>query len=140
MNHISLASFLMVFSSLTALQVAKHSFRSLSRSATTSLSSSSSQPGRIFVLEYVYVPKILELRGPHRPEHLRLLNDLREAGRLLGAGPWSPPTGALFLFRGESPDVAKQFAEADPYVKNQLVTSYTIREWTVVVGDLLSEK
>ena len=38
------------------------------------------------------------------------------------------------IFRGESPRVAEDFAENDPYVTNGLVTSWRVRPWNVVVG------
>jgi uncharacterized protein YciI len=40
----------------------------------------------------------------------------------------------MLLFEGESPDVAKRFAEADPYVANGLVKHWEVRPWTTVVG------
>jgi uncharacterized protein YciI len=38
------------------------------------------------------------------------------------------------LFRGDSAAAAEQFAAADPYVQNGLVTRWRVREWTTVVG------
>ena len=40
----------------------------------------------------------------------------------------------MFLFRGSSPAAAEAFAAGDPYVKNGLVTTWRVREWTTVVG------
>jgi uncharacterized protein YciI len=42
--------------------------------------------------------------------------------------------GAVFLFRGDSPQAAEDFAKSDPYVLNGLVTRWWVREWTTVVG------
>jgi uncharacterized protein YciI len=39
------------------------------------------------------------------------------------------------LFQGESPEVARRFAESDPYVKNGLVARWRVRPWTTVVGE-----
>lgn len=88
-----------------------------------------------FALEYVYVSDILEKRGPYRAKHLELLENLVKEGKLLGAGPYSPPTGGLFLFRDETSASAEQFVADDPYVSAGLVTSHTIKEWTKVLGD-----
>ena len=32
---------------------------------------------------------------------------------------------------------AESFAQSDPYVQNGIVTDWTVREWSVVVGSLL---
>mgnify|MGYP001966549513 CR=1 FL=1 len=67
-----------------------------------------------------------------------MANDLREAGKILCAGPLSDATGAIFIFKGTQMD-ALEFVEADPYVKNDLVPSYEVKEWMVGIGgDVLS--
>lgn len=38
------------------------------------------------------------------------------------------------LFRGASKVVAEAFAAEDPYVRNGIVVSWRVREWTTVVG------
>ena len=40
----------------------------------------------------------------------------------------------MLLFEGESPDAAKRFANADPYVRNGLVRRWEVRKWATVVG------
>jgi hypothetical protein len=47
-----------------------------------------------------------------------------------------PVDGAVFVFQGDSPAVAEEFAKADPYVTNGLVKNWRVRAWTTVVGDL----
>ena len=42
--------------------------------------------------------------------------------------------GGVLLF--STGDAAETFAERDPYVVNGIVTSWTIREWSVVAGSL----
>lgn len=42
---------------------------------------------------------------------------------------------AVVVFECDSKEVVEAFVKTDPYVKNQLVTSYTIREWAVVPLD-----
>jgi uncharacterized protein len=46
-----------------------------------------------------------------------------------------PCDGAVLLFQGDSTDVARRFAETDPYVVNGVVKSWYVREWTTVVGE-----
>jgi uncharacterized protein YciI len=41
----------------------------------------------------------------------------------------------LLIFQGESPAAAETFARQDPYVKNGLITTWKVRNWTVVVGN-----
>lgn len=80
-------------------------------------------------------------RGPHRPRHIEIAENLAKDGYLIAAGPVLPPnstipSGAVFLFQSQNDSVAKDFVAIDPYVINGLVTSHTIREWSIVVGKL----
>jgi len=89
-----------------------------------------------FLLLYEVVPDYAERRVPLRDEHLALA--LRAHGRgelVLGGALANPVDGAVLLFRGESPEVAEAFVREDPYVREGLVTSWRVREWTTVVGD-----
>jgi len=54
--------------------------------------------------------------------------------RILGGAFASLPDGAELLFRGDSPVVAGSFAKDAPYVKNGVVKSWRVREWTTVAG------
>lgn len=88
-----------------------------------------------FVLSYDYVPDVLERRTPFRADHLALAREHHEAGKLLLAGAFDPPTdGALFVFRVESAAEVEAFVARDPYVANGVVTGHRIRPWNVVVG------
>ncbi len=87
-----------------------------------------------FALFYEYVPDILERRKPFRDEHLALLRELQGQGKLVMAGAFQPPDGALLLFRADGAAEVEAFVKADPYARNGLVTRWRIREWTVAVG------
>ena len=54
---------------------------------------------------------------------------------MLGGALAEPSDRAVLLFEGDSPDAAKRFANADPYVRNGLVKRWEVRQWTTVVGD-----
>jgi hypothetical protein len=41
----------------------------------------------------------------------------------------------VLLFEGENDTAARAFAAADPYLTAGLVTQWTVRPWTTVVGD-----
>lgn len=88
-----------------------------------------------YVLFYEYVPDYLERRGALREAHMALAKPLIERGELfLGGAFANPADGAMIVFSGDSPAVAENFAEADPYVAQGLVTRWWVREWTTVVG------
>ena len=89
-----------------------------------------------YLLFYDLVDDYVERRAPLRAEHLRLAREAHARGELQLAGALAnPPDQAVLLFRGESSDAARAFAEVDPYVLNGLVRSWRVREWTTVVGD-----
>ena len=72
---------------------------------------------KYFLLFYEVVDKFAEKREPYRPKHLGLIDDAHKRGELLLAGAYGdPPSGAALLFRANSADDVRAFAEADPYV------------------------
>ena len=88
-----------------------------------------------WVLLYEVVPDYLERRGEFRSEHLGLATAAHERGELVLAGALAEPAdGAILVFKGDDGSAAEGFAEADPYVRNGLVSSWRVRPWTVVVG------
>jgi uncharacterized protein YciI len=88
-----------------------------------------------YLLLYDVVPDYLDRRSAHRDAHLHLVRDAHARGELLLAGALAEPAdGAVLVFRGDDPTAAERFAEADPYVRNGLVTRWRVRQWTVVVG------
>lgn len=88
-----------------------------------------------YILFYDYVPDYLERRGALRDAHLALAKAAIDRGELfLGGAFANPADGAVIIFSADSPAVAEEFAKADPYVRNGLVTKWWVREWTTVVG------
>lgn len=87
-----------------------------------------------YALTYETVPDHAERRQPHRAEHLALARELHAQGKLLLGGAFNPVEGALLVFRCDSAAEVEAFVRRDPYVRHGLVTSWRIREWTVVVG------
>jgi uncharacterized protein YciI len=88
-----------------------------------------------YLLFYDVVEGYAEKRIPFRAAHLAHARQAVARGELvLGGALANPIDGSVLLFRGSSPEVAEQFAAADPYVKNGLVTKWHVREWTTVVG------
>lgn len=90
-----------------------------------------------FLLMYTVSDDYMARRGDFRAQHLAKAWAAVDRGELvLGGALTNPPDMALLLFQGESPRVAEQFAETDPYVLNGLIKNWTVREWTTVAGPL----
>ena len=86
-----------------------------------------------FALFYDYVENVVEKRAPHRPAHLDLYRLWREDGKLvMGGALGDPPHGALIVFDVGSADEVEEFASADPYVLNGIVTARRVEPWAVV--------
>jgi uncharacterized protein YciI len=80
------------------------------------------------------VDDYLERRAALRDDHLALARQAHERGELLLAGALPDPYDrALLIWRAER-EVVERFVEQDPYVRNGLVTGWTIRPWNVAVG------
>lgn len=88
-----------------------------------------------YLLLYTYVPDVLERRPQFRGAHLKHASAALERGELKLAGAFADPVdGAALFFSTASKAVVEQFAKDDPYVNGGLVTKWTVREWTTVVG------
>jgi uncharacterized protein len=89
-----------------------------------------------YLLFYDVVSGFTERRKAFRAEHLSLVRAACERGELVMAGALADPfDGAVLVFRGDSPKAAETFAAADPYVRQGLVTNWSVRKWATVVGD-----
>jgi uncharacterized protein len=88
-----------------------------------------------YILSYKTVENYIEKRAAYREDHLKLAQAARQSGALVMAGALADPAdGALLVFKGDSPQVAEDFARNDPYVKNGLIKEWKVRIWTVVIG------
>jgi len=88
-----------------------------------------------YLLMYDFAPDYMERRAEFRDAHLALAWKGQQRGEVvLGGALADPPDAGLLLFQCDSPAPAEQFAQADPYVKNGLVTRWRVRKWTTVVG------
>ena len=90
-----------------------------------------------FLLFYKGAPDYLERRPQFRNKHLKHAWAAQARGELVVAGALADPVdGAVLMFAGEDRLAAEEFARADPYVINGLVSHWHVREWTTVIGDL----
>ena len=88
-----------------------------------------------YLLFYEVTDDYVARRAAFRDSHLARAWAAAERGELiLGGALANPADGAVLLFQAESPQVAEEFARADPYVINNLVKQWYVREWTTVVG------
>ena len=89
-----------------------------------------------YLLFYETSQDYITRRKEFRDEHLALAWKSVKKGELILGGAYNDPVdGALLLFKGNSPEVVYEFVKADPYIKNGLVTRWSVREWTTVVGE-----
>jgi uncharacterized protein YciI len=88
-----------------------------------------------FVLEYQLVDDYIERRAALRSEHLELASAAADRGELVLAGALAePPDRAVLVWNVEDASAVEGFANADPYVRNGLVTAWSVRPWSVVTG------
>jgi uncharacterized protein YciI len=92
-----------------------------------------------FVLQYDVVDDFANKRTPYRAAHLKEVRDANERGDLVMAGALADPAAAMLIFRAADKSTVEEFAKNDPYVKEGIVKRWTIRQWTVVVGQDPSE-
>ena len=89
------------------------------------------------------IPDSLSKRQAARPAHLARLEELKNAGRLLVAGPHpaidaedpGPAgfTGSLIIAEFDSLESARAWAEADPYVTSGVFADVSVRPFRKVL-------
>jgi uncharacterized protein YciI len=88
-----------------------------------------------YLLIYRTVENYAERRAPFRSEHLSYAQEAVSRGELFMAGALGEPAdSAILVFKADSPAVAEAFASGDPYVKAGLISEWSVRPWTVVIG------
>ncbi|PXW90795.1 hypothetical protein C8R34_102107 [Nitrosomonas sp. Nm84] len=90
------------------------------------------------------VPNSLEKRMAVRPEHLKRIQALQEAGRLILAGPYpaidsqdpGPAgfSGSLVVAEFESLEAAQAWADADPYMSAGVYQKVTVKPFKKVLS------
>ncbi|MGD9632996.1 MAG: YciI-like protein [Pirellulales bacterium] len=89
-----------------------------------------------YLLFYEKAPDHAEREPQHLAAHRAHVFAAVDRGELVLGGPLGDPVdGAnVLLFQADSPETAKAFAAADPYVQHGIVTSWRVRTWETVVG------
>ena len=92
--------------------------------------------GRLLPSFRKLAPDYLERREAFRQAHLAHAWASQARGELVLAGALADSADtAMLLFKCDSPELPGQFALADPYFENGLVTGFEVRLWATVVGD-----
>lgn len=88
--------------------------------------------GRHYLLTYRYPDDWQDRRLAHRDEHMELARAWHAEGRLVYAGVVGDPSvSALVVFAVDGPEQVEDFVAADPYVREGIVTDYTVEPWTL---------
>ena len=97
----------------------------------------------LYVINGEDVSDSLEKRMTVRPEHLKRIQALQDAGRLILAGPYpaidnqdpGPAgfSGSLIVAEFESLEVAQAWANADPYVSAGVYRKVTVKPFKKVL-------
>jgi uncharacterized protein YciI len=88
-----------------------------------------------YLLMYKTVEGYVERRVPYRADHLAYAGAAHARGELVMGGALAEPVdSALLVFHAQGPSVAEDFARNDPYVRAGLITEWSVRPWTVVIG------
>jgi uncharacterized protein YciI len=93
--------------------------------------------GSYFLLIYEVPENYAEARAAYRWEHLELARRFEASGLLLGGAAGDPIEQAILLFKSPGPEVAREFASQDPYVRHGVVRAWKILRWNVVAGQWL---
>ena len=75
----------------------------------------------------------LSLAAGHFPAHQARYQEFMRRGVLLTLGPFTDRGGSMAVFTTR--EAAEEFATADPFVLNGVVSAWRIREWNAVTPD-----
>ncbi len=94
------------------------------------------KPKKLLLLRYNYVDNMLEKRAPYRQGHIAHILEYTSANKIHCAGAvGNPPTEGLFIFNENVNSLEiEDFVAKDPYKKNNLITQYSISDYTIVSG------
>lgn len=89
-----------------------------------------------YTLHYTLSADYINKRSAFRKLHFEHLNPYFERGQLMQGGAYDDPSlGALLIFKVNDADIIHEFAQKDPYVINEVVTSWRVDKWNVAIGE-----
>jgi uncharacterized protein YciI len=83
------------------------------------------------IIEYGAKEKILEIR----PTHRKYLAELKAAGKLVVAGPFTDFSGGLIVYEAEDEKAAEQLIKDDPFYAGGVFVKWSIRPWMAVMSN-----
>lgn len=86
----------------------------------------------MFVVELAFDGNPERLK--HRPAHRQRLEELRDAGRLVMAGPFADDAGALLIFSVDTEAELSALLDDDPYYGAPGVNVVRTQEWSPIVS------
>ncbi|NIH86514.1 YciI family protein [Amycolatopsis granulosa] len=69
-----------------------------------------------------------------RPRHREYLKKLADKGTVAVAGPFTDDTGGAYLMQAANADTLQELLDADPYIAEGALESYTVREINPTLG------
>ena len=88
-----------------------------------------------YILDYITSGNYLEERLKYRKEHLNHATEYFNEGYLILGGAIDAANEAVLVFKADSDKIVEAFAQNDPYVKNGLIKSWSVKKWNVVIGE-----
>ena len=85
-----------------------------------------------YVVYYESAPDFMAKVPANIDAHRALWRTFHADGRLLMVGPYTDGAGALAVFSSRA--AADEFVKVDPFVKNGVVSRWTIHEWNEVLA------
>ena len=85
-----------------------------------------------YILDYITSDNYLEERIKYRKEHLNHATEYFNEGYLILGGAIDAASEAVLVFKADSDKIVEAFAQNDPYVKNGLIKSWSVKKWNVV--------
>lgn len=88
-----------------------------------------------YILDYITSGNFLEERVKYRKEHLNHATEYFNEGYLILGGAIDAASEAVLVFKADTDKIVEAFAQNDPYVKNGLIKSWSVKKWNVVIGE-----
>ncbi len=97
-------------------------------------SESGARPAPLFALLYESADDVASKAPAHFPAHVARLREFHGRGDLLMVGTFGDPQaeGSMGIFRTR--EAAEDFVKDDPFVLNEVVRSWHIRQWNEIFG------
>ena len=83
----------------------------------------------LYVVQLRFDPAEFDRRMEVRPAHREYLTELKTAGKLVAAGPFTDETGALLVYDVADEAELRDILAKDPYTPANVAEITTLAEW-----------